>query len=303
MSVLSRLTSVLRDPPPEFVFEIAADGIAMSRTRPPATMQYQPLAPGVLVPSPVRDNVTDADALADAVRKLVPPGSGRRKAALILPDNALRITVLDFESLPAKEEERQSLIKFRIRKTLPFDVDEAAFSYHVQAGNKVIVAVTPVEVIARYEAPFRAVGLHPGFITSSSLALLELLPTKGSILAAHRSSGALTVLALRDGILTLARSLELTENIADPVAEVSDDLYPTLIYLEDQTGHRPDKLILVGQVSDLPSPAAERLGTELNIPTEALHEDHPGLAGYLRSLSVASAVRKAAGAAQARTAA
>jgi len=99
----------------------------------------------------------------------------------------MRLAVLDFESLPTKEEERLALIKFRMRKTLPFDVDEAALSYHIQAGNKVIAAVSPIEIVARYEAPFRAAGIHPGFVTSSSLALLELLPVKGSILVAHRS--------------------------------------------------------------------------------------------------------------------
>jgi type IV pilus assembly protein PilM len=290
MSAFSRLTSILRDPPPEFVFEISSDGIAFSRTRPPAIVQYQALAPGVLIPSPVRDNVTDADALAAAVAKLTPAGSGRRHAALILPDNSLRLAVLDFESIPAKEEERQSLIRFRMRKTLPFDIDEAAFSYYMQAGNKVIVAVAPVEVIARYEAPFRAAGLHAGFVTSSSLAMLELLPAKGSILVAHRSPGALTVLALRDGILTLARTLELTQN-----ADLSDDLYPTLIYLEDQTGTRPDKLILVGQVPDLPGTSlAERLSVDLAIPTESIPEPYPGLAGYLKSLAVTASPGKAA---------
>ena len=289
MSALSKLTSILRDPPPEFVFEISSEGIAMSRTRPPAVVQYQPLAPGVLVPSPVKDNVTDADALAAAVAQLTPPGSGRRHAALILPDNSLRLAVLDFESIPAKEEERQSLIRFRMRKTLPFDIDEAAFSYYVQAGNKVIVAVAPVEVIARYEAPFRAANLHTGLVTSSSLAMLDLLPVKGSILVAHRSPGALTVLALRDGILTLARTLELAEK-----ADLSDDIYPTLIYLEDQTGARPDKLILVGQVSDLPSNQSERLSVELAIPTESIPEPYPGLAGYLKSLAVTASPRKAA---------
>jgi type IV pilus assembly protein PilM len=280
MSAFSKLTSILRDPPPEFVFEISSEGIAMSRTRPPAVVQYQPLVPGVLIPSPVKDNVTDPDALAAAVAKLTPPGSGRRHAALILPDNSLRLAVLDFETIPAKEEERQSLIRFRMRKTLPFDIDDAAFSYHVQAGNKVIVAVAPVEVIARYEAPFRAADLHTGLVTSSSLAMLELLPVKGSILVAHRSPGALTVLALRDGILTLARTLELTDN-----ADLSDDLYPTLIYLEDQTGTRPDKLILVGQVPDLAGTSlADRLSVDLAIPTESIPEPYPGLAGYLKSL-------------------
>jgi type IV pilus assembly protein PilM len=291
MIVLNSFKALFQDPPPEFAFEIAADRITISRTRPPATVQHVALPQGVIVPSPVKDNVLDPAAFAHAVAKLIPNGTRRaqRTAALILPDNSMRLAVLDFESLPTKEEERLALIKFRMRKTLPFDVDEAALSYHIQAGNKVIAAVSPIEIVARYEAPFRAAGIHPGFVTSSSLALLELLPVKGSILVAHRSPGALTVLALAQGILTLARSLELT-HADDVLTEVSADLYPTLIYIEDQTGARPEKLIVAGFGGQSHSSAA-RLSIELDIPTEAIDNPHPGLEGYLQSLAPA---RKAA---------
>jgi Tfp pilus assembly protein PilN len=283
------LGNILKDPPPEFAFEIGADGVAMSRTRPPAATRRVPLPPGVLVPSPVKDNVTDADEFAAAVKALVPAAPGRKTAALILPDNSMRLAVLDFETLPDKEEERQSLIKFRLRKTLPFDVDEAALSVFVQPGNKVVAAVAPVEVMARYEAPFRAAGLHPGLVTCSSLQLLELLPRKGALLVAYLNSGSLTVLALRDGILTLARSLELAAHSADPLDEISADLYPTLVYLEDQTGLRPEKLILAGFGAD-GNTAATRLSVELDIPAEALAVEDPGLAGYLKSVGGAPVI-------------
>ena len=69
MNILDRIHGLLQDPPPEFAFEIAADGIAMSRTRPPATVREAPLASGVLSPSPVKENVLDAAAYAEAVRK------------------------------------------------------------------------------------------------------------------------------------------------------------------------------------------------------------------------------------------
>ncbi len=286
MSVLEQIRILLKDPPPEFAFEIAADGITMSRTRPPATLQHVALAPGVLVPSPVKDNVLDAGAFADAVSRLVPAASarGRRTAALILPDNSLRLAVIDFETLPEKEDERLALIRFRLRKTLPFDIDEAALSYHVQAGKKVIAAIAPVEVVARYEAPFRAAGLQPGLLTSTSLAALELLPVKGSLLLALLSPGTLSVLAVKDGVVTLTRALELAPETADPLDEISADLYPTLVYLEDQTGARPEKVILAG-FGDEAGTAVTRLSAELEIPVETLDEPHPGLAGYLRSLA------------------
>src|ERR1700679_1417688 len=116
-SIQSLLPSLLMDPPPEFAFEISASGIAMSRTRPPAAVQYAALAEGVLEPSPIKENIADLPAFTAAVRKLVPASGGRRSAALILPDNAMRLAVLEFDNLPKKEEERMSLVRFRLKKT------------------------------------------------------------------------------------------------------------------------------------------------------------------------------------------
>ncbi len=39
----------------------------------------------------------------------------------------------------------------------------------------VVVVVAPLEVISGYEAPFRAAGMNPGLVTTSSLAALNLV--------------------------------------------------------------------------------------------------------------------------------
>ena len=298
MSIMGKLLGILRDPPPEFVFEVAADGIAFSRTRPAASVQHVPLNPGVIAPSPVKENILDPAAFADAVRKLTPPASGRgkRRAALILPDNCVRIAVLDFDTLPAKEEERRPLINFRLRKSVPFDIDEAALSYFPQAGKKVIVALAPSEIVAHYETPFRAAGLLPGLVTVSSLAMLDLLPETSaqaagsvvrdklsSLVLAHHSPGALTVLALSGGVVTIARTLEMGDSELDTLDEIIAAVYPTLAYIEDQTRSRPEKLFIAGFTQEPES--STRLSAELDIPVEAIHESYPGLAGYLASLA------------------
>ncbi len=294
MSILD----ILRDPPPDFVFEVAADGIAMSPVRSAAALKHAPLKPGVIAPSPVKENILDPAAFAEAVRALAPAGSGRgkRRAALILPDNSVRIAVLDFDALPDKEEERRPLINFRLRKSVPFDIDEAALSYFPQAGKKVIVALSPSEIVAHYEAPFRAAGFHPGLVTVSSLAMLDLLPNTGSLVLAHHSPGALTVIAMSDGVVTIARSLEVSEptmdvvsendefgadSIADALDEIIAAIYPTLAYIEDQSHARPEKLFVAGFAD--PS-SSIRLSVELEIPVEPIIGPYAGLAGYLASV-------------------
>ena len=296
MSGFDSILGIFKDPPPEFVFEIAADGIAMARTRnsqSAAAVQEIALRAGVLAPSPAKENVLDAAAFSEAVARLVPAGKRGRKAALILPDHAVRIAVLDFDSLPEKEEERRSLLNFRLRKSVPFDVDEAALSYYPQDGKKVLVALAPMEIVAHYEAPFRAAGLHPGLVTVSSLAALDLIPAEGSSVLARLSPGVVTVVAVRAGIVTIARSLELPEDAVDPLEEVSSDIYSTLAFIEDQSGARPERLYLAGFGEHVET-AATRLAVELDLPAFAIPEEWPGLAGYLRSLSAPKAKKVAA---------
>ena len=108
------------------------------------------------------------------------------------------------------------LLQFRLKKTLPYDIDSAVISYFTQpltkAGKREVVAVaTPLEVIARYEAPFRAANIHAGIVTISHLAMLDLVAPTGVVIVAKLSGGILTVMAIDHGILRLVRSLELTE--------------------------------------------------------------------------------------------
>ena len=134
------------------------------------------------------------------------PANGNRKrrdVALILPDYSSRIAVLDFDDFPSNADEQLTLIRFRIKKSVPFDVESAAISYFVQpaAGKKkfdVVVVVAPLEVVSRYEAPFRAAGMNPGLVTTSSLAALNLIEDGGITVVAKITGRVLTVMVLKD---------------------------------------------------------------------------------------------------------
>ncbi len=284
MSAFTKLAGLFQDPPPEFAFEIAADSVAVCRTRPPHGLREMALEAGVLTPMQGKDSVAQPASFASAIQRLLPSPVKRRSAALLIPDNCVRLALLDFDRFPDKEEERIALVKFRLRKAIPFDVDEAAVSYFPQSKTSVLAAAAPLETIARFEAPFLAAGLQPGLVMPSSLAMLETIRVPGLVLVARRGSGSLSVFALRDGIVLLARVLELTQGTADPLEEIVGDLYPTMVYLEDQIGSRPSKLVLAGLGED--RAVQERLSSELDIAVDMLPGRNPGLAGYLASLGV-----------------
>ena len=292
------LRSLIQDPPPALAFEISEAGIAVARIRPKGDTAFHPLKPGTVSPSPLRDNILLPDELTLAVRAIV--GSNgtrkRREAALILPDNCARISVLDFDEFPSDRKEQLSLVRFRVRKSIPFDVESAAVSYWPQpAGGKkqdVVVAIAPLEIVSRYEAPFRAAGLAPGLVTTSALASLDLVNERALSIVAKRSGRVLTVLVIDKGILKLVRCLEM---VSSDLAEAGADLYPTFIFVEDHFGARAEKLLLCG-FGDQTEDARRQFRTELDVEVEPVRsalglagENNAGLLGYLRSVAMVNA--------------
>ena len=288
------LSRLLSDPPPPLAFELSEAGISIARSPKAPELTFLPLAPGIISVSPLRDNVLQPDELAAAVRNAVPANGTRKRrdAVLILPDYCARVAVLDFDSFPADVKEQQSLVRFRMKKSVPYDLESAAVSYWPQPNGKkfdVIVAVAPFEIVARYEAPFRAAGVDPGLVTISSLAGLDLVRETVATVIAKLSGRVLTVMVLEKGALRLVRSLELTNA---SIAEIAADLYPTFVYIEDSLAAKAQKLLLCGFGSQMEE-ARREFQTELGLEVEPVRsqfgppgENNAGLLGYLESMRV-----------------
>jgi type IV pilus assembly protein PilM len=251
MPLLTNITNLLKEPPPSHVFELSEAGIAYAR---PAGEEFEtgfaPFEPGTLVISPIEDNVRRAELVASQIAFIAPVQDtrNRRPSALILPDYAARVTVLDFDAFPAKPEEQLALIRFRLKKTLPFDIDSAAVSYFVQpsatAHHSEVVAVSVAfEIIARYEALFRAAALHPGEITTSALAALHMFRGHWPTVIAKIAGRVLTVMALVGGSLKLFRCVEMEEATEEDVLRI---LQPTFAYMEDELEAPGAELLLCG---------------------------------------------------------
>lgn len=292
--MLDKLKSILRDPPPAMAFEISEAGIAAARISSRAELDFQPFRPGTVSVSPLKENVTDPDEFVAAVRSLSATQAARKRkdVALILPDFSARIAVLDFDQFPSDAKEQASLVRFRVKRSVPFDVDSAAMSYFAQTGEKghvdVVVVMAPLEIVSRYEAPFRTAGLNPGMVTMSSLAALDLAPENGLSVFAKLTGRVLTVLVRDKHILKLARCLELPSSELEDIADV---LIPTFVFIEDNLGRRAENLILCG-FGARSEEAAQRFAEELAVEVEPLRsplgtpgENNAGLLGYLRSIA------------------
>jgi type IV pilus assembly protein PilM len=197
------------------------------------------LPPGAIVPGIGEPNIRAAEAVAAAIRSALGQVSPRtRSVTLVLPDTAVRVFMLDFDSLPARAAEAVPVLRFRLRKMVPFDVEHAGVSYQVLTQDKtewkVLTAVLPGLILAEYEAAVRAAGYEPGVVLPSSLAALEAIDSIEAVLAANLSPLALTTSIANGSDLLLHRTLDLPENPALRLSEIQRGIAVAAAYFEDK---------------------------------------------------------------------
>lgn len=299
MGAFDSIRRFVDDPPPAYAFEFSEAGVAWMRANGgPAELGFEALPAGAVAVSPLKDNIADADAVTAELRRIAAPGGKRRPAVLILPDYSGRVTVIDFDSFPADAKEQASLVRFRVKKSMPFDIEAAAVSFHAQpvqdGKQEVVVAAVSLEVLAPYEAALRMAGFDAGLVTISSLAAMDLLPATASAsdvgVIARLTGRVLTLLVVKGRNLRLTRCVELTEATLD---EITNVLYPTLAYIEDELDVKPSGVVLCGFAEN-----GERLrallDADLGIEVSPLRSAHgtpaaynAGLIGYLEARGAA----------------
>lgn len=250
-----------REPPPSLALEFTPEGVAAARWTPGAgtvdQFTFESLPEGALRASPVRENLVRPDDVrrvtANALQNVSRRGGGN--IALFLPDVAARVSVISFDQLPDKKEEVLPLIRWRLKKTVPFEIDDASLSYQRQGrsreGEEVAVAVVPTVIIRQYEVLAESLGYQPGFVTLSSLAALGLIdPDHGRAGGAMllRSTGPLmTIVVTSPGRLRIFRSNELPPGAdASTLEEIVGDVYGSVVYFQDNYKEAVERIYLAG---------------------------------------------------------
>jgi type IV pilus assembly protein PilM len=239
--------------PPSAV-EITPEGVlaaAVPAPGAPAVYAYQALPDGALMPGIGEPNLRAPEAIAAAIKSVLGQVSPRTKAVtLVVPDPVVRVFVLDFDSMPAKPVEAHPVLRFRLRKMVPFDVEHAGLSYQVLSQSKsecrVLVGVLPGMILAEYEEAVRAAGYEPGAVLPSSLATLEAVDNLEAVLIANLSPVALTTTIVNGQDLLLYRTLDLPEETSLRLDEVRRGVAVAAAYYEDKLGGPPTRIHFAG---------------------------------------------------------
>ena len=197
------------------------------------------LPPGALVPSAVETNIVDAAAVKCAVAGVCSRLRAKDEdVALLLPDPVIRVFVLHFDEFPRSKEEADPMLRWRLKKSVPFEADETLISYMRQSpreeGVDIVTALARLRIVREYESLAEAAGMHPGVVMSSSLAAIALVDEHKPTLLARVSGPSLTTAIVREGVLCGYRCTELPARGAALTPHMLlEEIYPVAAYYQD----------------------------------------------------------------------
>ena len=181
---------------------------------------YGPLPPGCLRVSLREPNILDPQSFSDVVRNVynLLLHSGTR-LSVTLPDTVGRIMMLDVEGRFKSRAEGLDVIRWKLKKNLPFDLADTHLDYQQLSVREngdmaLMVALVSRVVISQYEELLMAAGFTPARIDFNSFNLYRafenrLAPQDDIALITFYDS-TLSIMIFANGILEFQRVKELS---------------------------------------------------------------------------------------------
>jgi type IV pilus assembly protein PilM len=256
-------------PKPKVACEIAADRVLAGRVTDRGdgleACAARELAPGSVVPDLVENNLRQRETVRAGIEAALSSVAGRSKDVIaVVPDAAVRVMLVEFDTLPSDHEEALGVVRFRLKKSLPFDVDKAKVSFHAQKVNdevRVVAAVGLASVLDDYEAAFRDAGFSPGVVLPSMLAALGAADGRRPTLVVKVDAHTTSIAILNEDQLQLFRTLENPRGVTITGEQLAEEVYPSVVFFQDTYHLNIERIYVAGMPESGATSAALRAQT------------------------------------------
>ena len=244
------------------------------------------LPAGAVMPGLAALNMPDVPVVAQAVSRVLSQlgGSKPSRVSLVVPDTVAKVSLLKLEKVPARSSDLQEIVRWQMRKTAPFPIEQAALSIAPGAraadgSSEFVVALARAEVIHQYEQACLMAGAHAGLVDLSTFGVINSILTSASApagdwLLVHVTDSYLTLTVVRDNTLLFFR------NRGEDEGSLSDLIHQTAMYYEDRLNGSGFARVLIAGSARLPGGADSiRRGLEERLRVNVEPVDPRGAAG------------------------
>ena len=252
------LASWLASPPPDAAIEIAPEAVSiavLAGGSHPVLQGYvvQPIPAGAVVPSLTAGNIVDRAAVTGALEAAIEQlGVRPRRVALVVPDLSARVALVRFDHVPAKRDDLDQLVRWQVKKSAPFPIDEAALTHwpgaRDGAGGEFVVVLARRAAIREYESACEQAGMHAGLVDLATLSVVNLFlaadsPPSGDWLIVHMRPEATSIVIMRGADLIFYRNRSEGDDDA-----LTDVVHQTTMYYQDRLSGQGFTRVLLGGV-------------------------------------------------------
>ncbi|HEX6975096.1 MAG TPA: pilus assembly protein PilM [Vicinamibacterales bacterium] len=244
------------------VTAVAVSGHGASRVL--AGYATQPLAPGAVEATLNGTNVHDQASLARAIRAALDALSPRpRRLALVLPDTVAKVSLLRFDKIPAKPQDLEQLIRWQIRKSAPFKIEDAQLSWFPGTaieggGREFVVTAARRDIIESYERACEAAGAHAGIVDLATMNLVNAViaasAPAGDWLLVHAAADYATIAVVRGRVLIFFRN-----RVLDADEDLAALVHQTAMYHQDRLGGGAFARVVLAGASSRGADVADRI--------------------------------------------
>jgi Tfp pilus assembly PilM family ATPase len=279
-----RLFSSLREAPaPGVAVEIAAGRISAASLdwrggRPVVAVHaIEPLPEGALVPALVSANTHDRASVVTALNRVLERMGRPRRIGLVVPDIVAKVSLLRFEKLPPRAQDLDQLVRWQMRKTAPFPIEEAQVSYvpgsSTSDGHELLVSLARRAIIEEYEGLCAEAGAHAGVVDLATFNVINAV-LAGS--GAPAADWLLVNVAADSASIALLRGAHLIffrNRAAETEGTLADLVHQTAMYYQDRLqGAGFSRVMLAGgagarhttDIDQVHRTLEERLGTPVD---------------------------------------
>ncbi|HBG08061.1 MAG: pilus assembly protein PilM [Geobacteraceae bacterium GWC2_58_44] len=242
--------------------ELSSDGLSLARVAGGKGLRLEaglslPFPPGTLQLSRREPNVVNPQAFVAKVReahlRLLTKES---TVSVSLPDATGRVVLLDLEARFKNREEGLDIIRWKLKKSLPFDISTVHLDYQIleQKDNgavSLLVSLISRPVVTQYEELLIEAGLEPKYLDFTSFNLYRLFSPRlemsdnGAFVTFYR--GSMTVLIFYGGVLSFYRSKETVGDEQNLYREVNSSF---LVYSDRHPGQTVSEVFCMGGAFD-----------------------------------------------------
>ncbi len=213
-----------------------------------------PLEKGVIEPSFSKKNIKKPDILEKRIREgLEKLSLSEHNIACLIPELSLQTFVFSFDSLPPSRQEREQIVRFRIKKQMPILPADSRFSFRVIRSNnseKILSAVARASVVQEYEDLFSRLRLKVRAIGVPTLSLFNLVERdkEKNLLLINIEENSLCLLAIVNSEIALYRLksyiLDSEADVSGFVGNIIKEIENTVNFVEDREQEKVHSLLI-----------------------------------------------------------